>query len=800
MNEDISCGFEMPYLQAIQKLPGDTASEKFRWIGKLASDEPNAIENHEKVSTELLPLLRVEVAVKHKRHEDITSALISNVSTIVSRALKASWFFDGRHENVNVAYFCKQIFPFVSPCTRNRIVKTLSRRIQNPVFAQEMFMAVTSTYDTEIALPLLLACNDVFIFQTVNKMSILLPYKIFKKIFQKNLRLGKLLFEFFVFSYQKFVPQLRNVFDKYRYFLPKLMKNYPSIYVRISAFNLGNPSHKYMLSNTCAKRFLQAALEHVIRNLESYYTILPKKIFNAILVKKFPYLVNNPLLHGHYRNELLNILLKHPEERYLKQHLKTYRDICNNELVDIENVTPHILRLLPAEKRIQLAKEKINSKSFHEMMDWSREWICYLPAKKATAVMKLRFNQESDFRNKLSYILKMMYACEVNNDENELYNTLKYIIDKKYMISYDVEADKEKLFRITEFSKPLYLSERNACLVYHIIKMFYEQYGYVEQDVLDIMILYGLVNDKSIENLIEILRKTFDNHVPISFTHGAFRDYPHHERQFLVTFLIAIEQLYADRWRKNLQQKSGEVKKRRIERKKTLIGEEESKNGEKYVLYRLVVAMYDFNEKCKKFGLEHMSIKNYPCLMNAIRTIMHVKTNFSSRTMRILLHKYEPELYRSWFLPDTSKNIADVTSGAALRLLKQDSQSVLDNWEEYLIDCKRHYRHKHVQRFVRATRWYKDIPIKFAERCISDLHEEDTKEMPSALIILSFLLDTNSLTKLINMNSFIFHLASTMEKHKFFRMLDIIKFHKLPFVGGTVFESHLTPCTLHPTY
>jgi hypothetical protein len=213
----------------------------------------------------------------------------------------------------------------------------------------------------------------------------------------------------------------------------------------------------------------------------------------------------------------------------------------------------------------------------------------------------------------------------------------------------------------------------------------------------------------------------------------------------------------------------------KIQRSLVINQEEISKNEEKYILCQLVMAMYDFNEKFKQFGAELMSIKDYPWLMNAIRTIMCLKTNLSSqRKARILLHKYEPELYRSWFLPNTSKNIENVTSGAALRLLKNNFQSVLNDWEEYLMDCKRHYCHKHVQRFVRATRWYKGVPIKFAKHCIKDLYKGDMQEMSSALIILSLLLDSNSLEKLINPR-ILARLETAMDKHKFVCILYFVK-------------------------
>ncbi|XP_025262682.1 uncharacterized protein LOC112637368 isoform X2 [Camponotus floridanus] len=108
---------EMPYLRAIQAVPGNTASEKLRWIGRLTSN--SASGDSEQLPQELLPLLKVEIAVKEKKHDDITIALKSEDWMIVNRAFKATWFFDGSHKDtINAHYFCDYILPDVSMNTR----------------------------------------------------------------------------------------------------------------------------------------------------------------------------------------------------------------------------------------------------------------------------------------------------------------------------------------------------------------------------------------------------------------------------------------------------------------------------------------------------------------------------------------------------------------------------------------------------------------------------------------------------------------------------------------------------------
>lgn len=121
----------------------------------------------EQVPPELLPILRVETAIKKKRHENITSAL--KCEDLINRAFKASWFFDGSHKKIVVTYFCERLFSYVSVNTRMRVVITLAHRLsgKDPVFAQQMFTAVASAYGVKTAYPLFMACDEAFAYKTI---------------------------------------------------------------------------------------------------------------------------------------------------------------------------------------------------------------------------------------------------------------------------------------------------------------------------------------------------------------------------------------------------------------------------------------------------------------------------------------------------------------------------------------------------------------------------------------------------------------------------------------------------------
>jgi len=61
----------------------------------------------------------------------------------------------------------------------------------------------------------------------------------------------------------------------------------------------------------------------------------------------------------------------------------------------------------------------------------------------------------------------------------------------------------------------------------------------------------------------------------------------------------------------------------------------------------------------------------------------------------------------------------------------------------------KNYYHKPVQHFIRTIRWYKDLPVKFAECCMDFVYEK-RKNRISSMGILANLLYGDAVTKLID--------------------------------------------------
>ncbi|XP_071651105.1 uncharacterized protein [Temnothorax longispinosus] len=727
MDYEISRDLQMPYLQAIQKIPGDTAGEKWSWIGRMTLHQTS--EDLEQLPPELLPILRVETAVRKKRHEDITSALKCEDWTIINRAFKASWFFDSSYkEIVDVSYFCERLFPYVSVNTRTRIVLTLARRLtgKNPIFAQQMFTAVSSIYGIQTACPLIVACDEAFVYKTIVEKELVLPVDIVKKIFRNNpdliVRFLKLL-KPRELNATKRTPFAIGI-DRYKSFLPKLIKKRLDAFVELCEIHETDLPN-IVLSKTCAEIFLKKAQQHLIKKPLLYIRILPpKKIKEDLMENIFPDLLPAEIF-SFDTDSVLDYLKHYPRDKKYDLLSKSYKSKYHADLLDErKNVTPDLLQLLPAEERIKQArinieKQKLlleeNDEDIKDTMDYKEAWICYLSVNEAIPVLKERINKTPNKSHRLhGLILQMIYVCKINEDDDALCNTLTYFLNRhKNENSWPSWLFKRVFDELLQIYDVPHLSEKQISLVLDIVRLFYIKNKFGPDDLLAAIIHFKLIHNMPIEDLINMFLG--ENQWDVNF--NILKEYPQYERQCLVTFANVLQKKSI----KDLHEKT-------------------------YNFCSYVVSIYDFNDRCKKscINIEEMTIRDYSWLMDAI--LEAIRSDKDTRDVEDTLQKKEPELYRSWFPED----IVNVTSGAALALLNRDLQNILDNWEKYLAECMKNCHIKSVQHFVKATRWYKDLPTKFADQCMNYIYDKNADEISSSVVILAILLHGDVVTKIID--------------------------------------------------
>ncbi|KYM98318.1 hypothetical protein ALC62_11021 [Cyphomyrmex costatus] len=648
---------QMSYLRAIQKIPGDTASKKLCWIGTLTLYQSSS--DLEQFPPELLPILNVETAIKEKKHEDITFALKCEDSAIINRAFKAFWFFDGSHkEIVNVRYFFEHLFPYVSVKTRTRIVLTLAHQLsgKDPIFAQEIFTEMVSIYGIRTAYPLIIACNETFAYEIIVQKELVLPVKIVEKIFYINPDLAVRFLKLLKPHPYRLNATEHNPFaigiGRYASLLPKLIKKRLEAFIEL--FEIHSP--KIILSNKCAEIFLKKAQQHLILKPQLYIRILPLKKINKDLMEKiFPDLL--PTTISYLRpGDMLYYLKHYPRDKQYDLLRKSYKDKYNVDLLDeTKNVTLDLLQLLPVEERIKQAKIKIleeqnleKSMKFGILCEYQKfsfyktAWICYLPVNEVIPIIKEKLNKTTGEKDRIDLLMQMIYACNVNKDDNALFSVLTYFLNRHKNENSRVF---QRIFhQLLEIYNLPYLNEKLISLVLDIVRLCYVKHEFIPERILVAIIHFKLIHNMSIEELIDMFLES--NTCYESF--NILKEYPQYERQCLVTFANQIEKKSFKEIdeKKNffliqIKKKSfKEIDKKQYFRqfkkksfkeveKKHLFCQSEEKSfieidEKKYFFCKLFEAIYDFNNRYKKSctKIEKMTIRDYPWLMDVIYEIL----------------------------------------------------------------------------------------------------------------------------------------------------------------------------------
>ncbi|XP_029165261.1 uncharacterized protein LOC114936276 [Nylanderia fulva] len=766
MDLDVIRDKYMSYLWAIQKVPGDTASEKMKWIGKTADcsfECPELIKH-----PSLQSLMKVEIAVRQKQVNELTTALKSEDAMVVNRALKAKWYFNNSCVDIPAEYLSKNLFPHLSVNTRARVVKKLADCITDPLEAEIMLDELLNDYCIYNVCPLIAVCEEDFTLNIIEEWKLALPVNTAKKIFRKN---PDLLIHYFKLLKPATLEE-RSPFPvnmmQYRSFLPKLVKTRVHDFAELVEMYETFPL-PISLSNTCAEIFLKKGLQYLLKKPHLYINILPLKKINVDILESIFIDLLPEKISDCDMNKVIQYLKYYPESKKYELLHKSYLKKYNFKLLNYtKNINAALLQILPEKERIKQARIKIESEAksmnHSNAMNCENTWICYLSIDEAIPALRKKINTENSSHKRVNIIREMIYACKINekrkdNDEstnkkdaavNEkdaaaeekdaLADTLKYFLDRHRNEEIMVyEGTMRQL--LNSYDVP-HLSKERHKVLFDIIKLFYVKFEHVTENITQAVIHFRLINNMPIDDLISMLIKTAENDHYVNF--NLLIKYPQYERKCLDSFAKHFEEKYFDLLEK--QNKENELK--------TLI------------LYNFVDSMYNFNDRCdrKRTKIERLSIKDYPRLLSIIRGLISQTTSveqggcpFTRRKCQLnqvnvknLLKIKEPQLEIE--SDSESSKIADVSTVTALALLKRNPQEILDNWEAYLTQCKSNYRNKITQRFVRATRWYKDIPIKFAERCMEELKEKckDTKKniLPT-LTILALLFYGNTLTKML---------------------------------------------------
>ncbi|XP_011499885.1 PREDICTED: uncharacterized protein LOC105363797 [Ceratosolen solmsi marchali] len=718
-------------LYAIQQIPGESRKEKFKEIGRIVNCIIQAIQEGkdftsaihiQNVPNALVPLIKVLVGVKIKSHTFIIDALKSDDIYLIIEALRARWFYDGSNKDItNYTYYSSAILPFVSMSTRRKIVKKLAVCLGfngQVELAENFFDGFVAAYGVQEATNLLPACRSDFIYKAIVKHKIVLSNKILKIIYRKYPDLA-LSYLRFTNPYERRDEIDRTMFrvidiNEYENFLPLLVTNHPDVFVSLHEIchTSGN------LGNRRTRMFLKNAKEILMQRPRDIIGLMPiKLVCDNLKREEFETMFGN-ILEDRWDmfnvDSMLNYLEYYPNERKATLLRNKVKEKYGHDLFDkVEKITSRYLLLLSKEERFILVRRIIQVHHKMEISDSETSWWCYLPVQEAIPALKQQIskNWKSSKRQKL--LSQLIYVCKLNDSKETLLDVLRYIDEKHKNERSDVLCS--MLDRITqEFDLDMF-DQNYWTILFNIIKRLKLKKGNARDYWILIKILkknvhYCDSHNLPVSEIIDLIVGLFlEGRVGVSWK--LLEDAAEYERKYLDACFRHNYWLNMD-YRKNI-----------------------------------IEGIYSFNERhvVNENSIQRLSIKDYPNLLKVVEETLTKEQNEQLTWIiytKEKIKKHEPELYDTWFFSDDDtsyehfssdiydeeKNTPEIKEKViylteAIIALKRNYNEIKENWIRYYECCKTEVyskKRRRVKHFIKALRWYQDIPIKFAEKCIQE--------------------------------------------------------------------------------
>lgn len=738
-----------PYLDAIQAVPGSTPGQKYLELSAIAKHAVVEAKSHgdtstplivlKKVPEPLIPLVRLTIAKILRQNEVVAEALKSEDHVMVNLALRTDWFFRADNKEViNVEYFKRNLYPSITLNTRIKLIRRLAASLRtngNGALAEEFYNFTRETYGKSQAEPLFVACSESFVWKTIIEEKIVLSRRILKNLFDKYPEL--------VIRYLKLSkPDDKNAtarnlhhvdIYKYTFLLPRLINNHLKSLIELIEMH-GCCLH-IKLSNKATERFLKGNIDVVLDAPILYITMMPLKVIAAKITKsqyKGMFAKVFPPRSSDFQYDLVGKYLEHyPEQERISLLLETYSKVYDANMLDNhEIINAEILKMLPTEERARQARIKLKKDP-----DWyetnasvENTWRCYLPLEETIETIKMEISKTSlsDKRSKL--LQQMFFVCSINDDTEVLLQALRYFTtrhrNEQINVIYDVLHSLINHCDLSAFGKD-HWSVMNDFLKFLNAKSELHKQATLCSRILTALIYFNLTHDLPIDEDIKFLVEI--KIVQWSAKWCIFEKYPEYDRLCFDKMMIMIPCKCAeiDMWWTF-----------RVD-----------------TIRNIAQSMADFNErntnKSNNTKMEKLSIKNYPWLLMTTETVLRTtskRLQWKLSPIYEYLKKWEVDLYEKW-KPSEFDAESEIRSGQALKMLKADSSQILDRCDVYCHAAMSMVKSRTIaQRFVRACRWYQDIPIRFLTQCLEAL---SGKEADGSLVILALLMQGSELTRVM---------------------------------------------------
>lgn len=500
-------------------------------------------------------------------------------------------------------------------------------------------------------------------------------------------------------------------------------------------------------------RILQSELDLV-------HELLSTQLFEELFIFVFP-----PHVDYFKVETILSYLYTYPAEKKLDLIMKTFKTKYGEDLLDDVSrlVSERFLRLLPPDTREIVAKKIVEL--YEEKSPEYYEWCTFMPLRECFPIFKEAISKSSDDMTRYAFLKRLLICSSVYGRKEDLLNVLRYYnirhknerIEVLSLIFLDISAhfDLKKLDRehwqiIRELLQRAYVKNE-------LTKLSCNQVG----PLLGAAVYYLMLQETSEKiEMIEEENKAFLDEIFDMTIHYNVEG-PQSKWVFLINY-PATQKYCLERLVNLLPEK--------YPPQHAVWQSLKGVNRKINTFCDIIDAIRYFNDRHAKDpkdkgnaekSFEKLSVSDYPWLPETAKELFNL-TNCVNKKLfdtKRFLQRYDPDTYFSIIGGGTGDDrntdslvpvpIYDIRCGAAWLQLKKNQATVLANWVDYLAECRERLKSnsKHggmaARRFLLTAKWCEDLPVKFVERCLTEIKE------PGSMKVLGILLEGEAFGKLV---------------------------------------------------
>lgn len=722
---------------SIIKLQGNTPAEKHRNLNYTVQNIGKT-EESSRNHANYTPLVRTVAAVHLRLPELVLEALTSTDAEIAKCAMKADWFFSAEH--VEFKNYC-ELFAKVSLRTRSAIIKKLSTSlIGHEDMAKEFFEGLINMYGLQTAMPFLKACSADYIYEQVLKLKITLSVKTVDELFKrcpelvlKYLELGN------KNNSDNYEDRLQHEIRIHEYdsFLPKLIKNYPKIFLELYSVT---PGKELVFSEKSSEVFMKSMKKEVIARPEIFLKLLSLDVVCEHLDKdQMVTVVENFFpkdVQEFNLDQILDIIDHYHHGNKIEFLKDRYSFFYDKDLLEDEN---HV-RSMRLQKMLSPSDRKSRARFFarkYEFVDPEKflVFVGFLPPEEAIPILMAKVPAALNAEDRSTIFGHALTSCGLYNSKPDLLEVLRLFLksfkdEPKKLLVHRFYWHLSQGFNLQELPDTHWLILQEIILLAYVKKQLFITHLTSIENFLEAALRYMLVKQPNSENLEKIFEITVECKVTnYSPKFNMMKDDQKLERLCLEKFLQIVPMKFPenhDIWK--------------------------DYNSKLSLTFYIVDSIHSYNwrhagekkSKNTKRQSSRINIEDYPWIISLVDQFYDCEKGYRRDKTVEYLKKLAPEIYESKL--DELAPIRDIDTGEALELLKTNYKKIANHWYEYLTQARQKLLlgNKAAQRFVYAVKWYNEISAKFIERCANELDDF------GSIIVLGILLEKDSFEAIVS--------------------------------------------------